>query len=231
MVFGRKPVYVPPTPAPAPAPRPPAPTVEMAIHSSEMRQQQLEARMNKVEADIAGLQRDLTRHRPGSSTHTMYRRRLLDLMRERKAIDGRMAHSMSMARNFREVGDAHHDMADAKAYTQTLKAEAAALSKSAMSVDIGEIENVRDDIADALADTQEVREIMGESYGVDGIDESELEAELEALEAEAGFLPASGQIAQPTPWLNPNPQQATPQQSIPTFANSTGATPARPFGY
>jgi multidrug resistance efflux pump len=203
----------------------------MAVHSSQMRQQQLEARMHKVETDIAGLQRELVRHRPGSSAHTMYRRRLLDLMRERKTIDGRMAHSMTMARNFQEVSDAHHDMADAKTYTETLKNEARLLKTSANAVDVGEIEDIRDDVAEALADTNEIREVMSQSYGVDGVDESELEAELEALEAEAGgSYSLGGPVAQATPWLDPVPQQGQTQQYSAAPSYSSGPSPARPYG-
>ncbi|KAG6598008.1 Charged multivesicular body protein 5 [Phytophthora cinnamomi] len=58
-------------------------------------------------------------------------------------------------------------------------------------IDISELEDVQDDMADLMEDMNEIQEIIGRSYGIgDEIDEDELEAELEGLE-EHHELPAA----------------------------------------
>lgn len=59
------------------------------------------------------------------------------------------------------------------------------------------IADAQDDMREIIADTQEMTEILGQEFGVDGIDDAELEAELEGYGEEMGF--GEGVGAQSTP--------------------------------
>jgi Snf7 len=87
------------------------------------------------------------------------------------------------------------------------------------------IADAQEDMRDIIADTQEMTEILGQDFGVDGIDDAELEAELEGLGEEMGFGEAVGAhstpsylpVAQPESlsarpsYLEPNAGSAAPQ--------------------
>jgi hypothetical protein len=66
----------------------------------------LEARMRKCENDINSLKAELQRCRPGTSQHSMYKRRIIAAMRERKRIDQQLGQSFAMQSNLSAVQDA-----------------------------------------------------------------------------------------------------------------------------
>ena len=56
-------------------------------------------------------------------------------------------------------------------------------------LDINSVEDLQDDLADLMADADEINEIMGRSYGVGAdIDEADLDEELAGLDEELGDL-------------------------------------------
>merc|ERR1711950_19588 len=62
-----------------------------------------------------------------------------------------------------------------------MKAGVQSMKKEFKNVNIEQIEDMQDELADMLEDANEVQEVMGRSYGVPDIDEDDLEAELDAL--------------------------------------------------
>lgn len=56
------------------------------------------------------------------------------------------------------------------------------MKKTYGKIDLDKIERIQDDMEDLMESANEVQETMGRSYGVpDEIDESDLQAELDAL--------------------------------------------------
>merc|ERR550519_2037530 len=55
------------------------------------------------------------------------------------------------------------------------------MKKEFKNVNIEQIEDMQDELADMLEDANEVQEVMGRTYGMPEIDEDDLEAELDAL--------------------------------------------------
>merc|ERR550514_808754 len=57
-----------------------------------------------------------------------------------------------------------------------------ALKKQFKQINISQVEDLQDDMADLLEQAEEVQEALGRSYNTDDIDEADLEAELAAME-------------------------------------------------
>merc|ERR1719183_436108 len=57
-----------------------------------------------------------------------------------------------------------------------------ALKKQFKAININQVEDMQDDMADLLEQAEEIQEAMGRSYNTDDIDEADLEAELAAME-------------------------------------------------
>merc|ERR1711976_524207 len=55
------------------------------------------------------------------------------------------------------------------------------MKKEFKNVNLEQIEDLQDDLADMLEEANEVQEVLGRSYGMPEIDEDDLEAELDAL--------------------------------------------------
>lgn len=218
----RKPQYVPPAPQAAPAPRAPTQTVDQAVHNATMRQGHLEARMRKCEADIEGLKKDLARTRAGTAQHNMYKRRILAAMRERKRIDQQIGSSFAQQANLTAVQDAQYQLTEAKETGAMLEEQNRVMQRQMKEVNVDRIADVQDDMREHLLDNQEIQETLGADYGVDGIDDAELEAELEGLGEEMGFQETVGAEATPS-YLMPQGPSATPSYLAPAAGSSNPA--------
>merc|ERR1719269_195177 len=69
-----------------------------------------------------------------------------------------------------------------------------ALKKQFKAIDINQVEDMQDDMADLLEQAEEIQSAMGRSYNTDDIDEADLEAELAAMEDDPTlFLSSAGE--------------------------------------
>merc|ERR1719352_1163853 len=56
------------------------------------------------------------------------------------------------------------------------------LKKQFKAINLGQVEDLQDDMSDLLEQAEEVQATLGRSYNTDDIDEADLEAELAAME-------------------------------------------------
>merc|ERR1712146_71267 len=67
------------------------------------------------------------------------------------------------------------------------------LKKQFKAININQVEDLQDDMADLLEQAEEIQNAMGRSYNTDDIDEADLEAELAAMEDDPSlFLSSAG---------------------------------------
>jgi charged multivesicular body protein 5 len=216
-------VYVPPK-ATAPPPRPAAPSLDSAVNNSNLRISNLEARAQKCETDLGNYKREMARHPKGSATYQSFRRRAMDALREKKRIEQQLGLAGNMANNLRTVQDTKYMLQDTQQAAAALKGTVGDLQREQAKVNIDELQDLHDQMGDIVADTQEVQEIMGTSFAVDGMDESEFDAELDGLEAEIGY---SDNVAMATPsHLPPIAHGGAPAYQPP---NPAGLYPAAPY--
>ena len=65
---------------------------------------------------------------------------------------------------------------------QAMKTASKTLKKEVKKVDLSQIEDFQDDLADMMEDVNDVQDVLGQSYGIgDDIDDADLDAELDAL--------------------------------------------------
>merc|ERR1712050_599253 len=70
---------------------------------------------------------------------------------------------------------------DTKTTVNAMKLGVKEMKKEFKNVNIDQIEDMQDELADMLEDANEVQEVMGRACGMPEIDEDDLEAELDAL--------------------------------------------------
>merc|ERR1739847_245392 len=76
---------------------------------------------------------------------------------------------------------ATQSLKDTKTTVNAMKLGVKEMKKEFKNVNIDQIEDLQDDLADMLEDANEVQEALGRTYGMPEIDEADLEAELDAL--------------------------------------------------
>merc|ERR1719310_1466244 len=90
---------------------------------------------------------------------------------------------MFATENLKETADTVDAMKDANK----------ALKKQFKAININQVEDMQDDMADLLEQAEEIQSAMGRSYNTDDIDEADLEAELAAMEDDPTlFLSSAG---------------------------------------
>ena len=70
---------------------------------------------------------------------------------------------------------------DTKVTVNAMKTGLKEMKKEYKNVNIDQIEDMQDELADMMEDANEIQESLGRSYGMPDVDEDELEAELDAL--------------------------------------------------
>jgi len=65
------------------------------------------------------------------------------------------------------------------------------LKKQFKAININQVEDLQDDMADLLEQAEEIQSAMGRSYNTDDIDEADLEAELAAMEDDPSLFLSS----------------------------------------
>ena len=88
---------------------------------------------------------------------------------------------------------------------QAMKAGNQMLSEQMKKIDMDEMEDLYDDMADQARDMEEMQEIMGQNFNCE-FDESELMGELDELDAECAMEQmGTAQVGQYIPNNNPAP--------------------------
>lgn len=223
-LFGKKPEYIPQPYVARPAPRQPAShSMDQALHNAELRSGNLESRIATLEAEIANYKREMQRNRPGSAGYNMYKRKALHAMRQRKSLESRASMASNAAFNLEQVRDAKYQQQDNIAMVQGMKSANEEIRMASQQVDLDEVDELQDEMQDVLADVNEVGNMLGRSYDVDGVDQTELEAELDELEQDSVGYGAADSLSTPS-YLRPSPVEMP--QPVPPQAHSSSA--ARP---
>lgn len=91
---------------------------------------------------------------------------------------------MNQSFNMEQANFATQMLKDTQTTVQAMKLGVQEMKKEYKKVNIDQIEDLQDDMADMMEQANEVQDILGRTSGLDDIDESELDAELEALTEE-----------------------------------------------
>lgn len=225
-IFGKKPQLVNAPYVPPPRRDNPGPSMDQAIHNSEMRTGSIEARIRAIDADIVNFKREMQRSRPGTATFNMYKRRALQAMRQKKSLESRVSMNSNATFNLEQIRDVKYMQQDHVSMVSNLRAANQDLRANQSKIDFDEVEDLQDDLQEAMQDASEVSEMLGRSYDVDNVDEAELEAELNEFEEDTINYAAGDDLSVPS-YLQPSSIQS---QAVPQAPNPNAVNYAAPTG-
>lgn len=244
-MFRRTPKVAPPGVAPPTGFRsaPPAPAAGApfgaTLHDATVRMEKQEAKTGaslarvttELEAAKAELRRCTASGAPASS-QALYKKRVLHKMRERNMLQAQLGHASNRAFNMQQVVAAKEGMESARDTVAIMQAGQAELKSLHAAVDVDKAQDVMDDMADTLADVEDVNETLSYDIGTAVVDETELEAEMDGLEAElaggtASYVPAAPPLATPS---YPGGVVAS-SAGVPSYASSYAASSASESPY
>jgi charged multivesicular body protein 5 len=119
------------------------------------------------------------------SAATSLKQRAMQVLKQKRMYEQQRTALMGQQFNIDQTRFAQDNMKDQLAMIGAMKETHVAMKEQFQEFSIEEIEDLHDDMADLMEDTQEINDILARSYGVpDEINEEDLEAEFGALEEE-----------------------------------------------
>merc|ERR1719453_1493000 len=102
--------------------------------------------------------------------------------------EGQKEKNMNQQFNIEQIQFAQEGLKDTADTVAAMKTANKELKKQFKAVKVDEIEDLQDDMAELLEQAEEVQSALGRSYGLDDVDEADLEAELAAMEEDPSLF-------------------------------------------
>eukprot|EP00727_Mastigamoeba_balamuthi_P002054 m51a1_g11846 putative charged multivesicular body protein 5 (211) ;mRNA; f:476966-477889 len=164
-------------------PKAPAPSLDDACTRADARVASLDQRIAALDTQVMQLKERMKRAR-GPALDSL-RAQALRLLKQKKTYEAQRDQMMAQSFNMQQVNFATQSVKDNMVTVDAMRTGARELKSAMKKMDVGKIEEMQDDMQDLLDMNAEISDALGRSYDTpEGLDETELEAELDALGAE-----------------------------------------------
>merc|ERR1712137_655085 len=159
----------------------PPPSLSDATQQADGRMQRLDQKINQLDSDLRTIREQMKRVRPGPAQNGL-KQRALRLLKQKKMYEQQRDSLMGTIFNMEQASFATESMNDTVVMVDAMKHANKEMRKQFKQIDIDGIDDLYDDMADLMEDNDMIQEIMGRSFSTpEDLDETELEAELDAL--------------------------------------------------
>lgn len=213
----------------------PGPSISDVVQNVDHRAEQFEKKIQMLDAELFKYREQMKKMREGPAKQSVTQK-ALRVLKQKKMYESQRENLLQQSFNMEQTNFATQMLKETKSTIDAMKAGVKQMKQEYKNVNIDEIETVQDDLEDMLADANEIQSVMGRSYGVPDVDESELEAELEALgeelqkESDTSFLDELVEPAAPLPSAKePAVSLAKPVHDLHQEANAPLTEPKDPI--
>jgi len=140
----------------------------------------IEKKMAKLDAELKKYKDQMSKMREGPAKNAV-KQKALRVLKQKKMYEQQVSNLRQQSFNMEQANYTTQTLKDTQATVKAMQMGLKEMKKEYKKVNIDQIEDLQDDMADLLEQADEVQEVLGRSYGTPDIDEDELEAELEAL--------------------------------------------------
>eukprot|EP00045_Choanoeca_perplexa_P000879 m.16743 g.16743 ORF g.16743 m.16743 type:complete len:221 (-) comp10604_c0_seq1:38-700(-) len=162
-------------------PKEPAPSLTDMVASTDGRAESVEKKIAKLDAELLRYKQQMAKMRDGPSKK-MVKQRALRVLKQKKTYENQLMNLQQQSFNMEQQNYAIQSLQDTQHTVQAMKAGAKAMKTQFKKLNLNQIEDIQDELEDLMEDQNEVQEILGRTYGMDDIDEADLDAEFEALD-------------------------------------------------
>ena len=171
----------------------PRPTLQDASATMEARGERQDDRIMKLDKELARYTQQLKTMKPGPAKQQV-QKRAMAILKQKKMYENQREQTRNQQFNMDQVMFAQESLAETANTVSAMKDANKALKKQFKAININQVEDMQDDMADLLEQAEEIQSAMGRSYNTDDIDEADLEAELAAMEDDPSlFLSTAGE--------------------------------------
>ncbi|PAA62935.1 hypothetical protein BOX15_Mlig010024g2 [Macrostomum lignano] len=154
-----------------------------AITNIDSRGESIEKKIAKLDQELSGYREQMAKMRDGPSKN-LVKQKALRVLKQKRSYEQQREQLMQQGFNLEQTNFAIQTVKDTKTTVEAMRGGVKEFKKSYRGVNLDKIEDLQDDLESFVDQSNEINEIMGRSYGMPDVDESDLEAELDALGAE-----------------------------------------------
>ena len=164
----------------------PTPSLSDAIAATDARADAIQVKIYKLDVELQTHQQKISKLR--GAAQEAAKKRAIGVLRQKKLYEAQLDQLTQQSFNMEQANLTTENMRNTMTTVTAMTSANKAMKKQYGKIDINKIERLQDEMSDLIESANELSEVMGRNvYDVgDGIDEEDLEAELDAL-AEEGF--------------------------------------------
>ncbi|KFH40771.1 Charged multivesicular body protein-like protein [Hapsidospora chrysogenum ATCC 11550] len=162
-------------------PQGPKPTLNGAIGNIDTRVASIDTKLKALNGELSAYQEKLSKMREGPGKQAI-KQKALKVLQKRKAYEAEKDKLESQVWNMEQAQSMQDNLKNVMTQVDAMKTTNKELRKQYGKIDIDKIERLQDEMADLMDVGNDIQESLARSYDIpDEVDESELDAELEAL--------------------------------------------------
>ncbi|KAL0274520.1 UNVERIFIED_CONTAM: hypothetical protein PYX00_002620 [Menopon gallinae] len=161
-------------------PKEPGPSLNDVISGVDSRADSIEKKVHALEQELKKYKDQMAKMREGPAKNNV-KAKALRVLKQKRMYENQLDNLRQQSFNMEQANYATQTLKDTHATVTAMKAGMKEMKKEFKKVNIDEIEDLQDNLADLLEQSDEVQEALGRSYGMPEIDDDELAAELDAL--------------------------------------------------
>jgi len=161
-------------------PKAPPPNLADCVANVDSRAESVDKKVSRIDAELNKYKQQMSKMREGPAKNAV-KQKALRLLKQKKQYEAQAENMRNQSFNMEQTLMATQTLKDTKTTVNAMKLGVKEMKKEFKNVNIEQIEDMQDELADMLEDANEVQEVMGRAYGMPEIDEDDLEAELDAL--------------------------------------------------
>ena len=147
------------------------PTLSDASASMEKRGESLDQKIMKLDKELARYTEQMKKMKPGPAKQQV-QKRAMAILKQKKMYENQREQTRNQQFNMDQVMFAQESLAETANTVSAMKDANKALKKQFKAIDINQVEDMQDDMADLLEQAEEIQSAMGRSYNTDDIDEA-----------------------------------------------------------
>ncbi|KRY53569.1 Charged multivesicular body protein 5 [Trichinella britovi] len=161
----------------------PPPSLTDAIQNVDARAEHVDNKISRLDQELNKYREQMNRMRDGPAK-TALKQKALHVLRQKRHYENQRDILTQQSFNMEQSNYAIQSLKDTHVTVQAMKSGLKDMKKHQKNLRIDSIEDLQDELADMVENSNEIQEALGQTYGMPEIDDDELEAELEALKDE-----------------------------------------------
>ncbi|KAL1132593.1 hypothetical protein AAG570_010545 [Ranatra chinensis] len=161
-------------------PKEPPPNLNDVISGVDTKADSIEAKIGKLDIELKKYKDQMVKMREGPAKNSV-KQKAMRVLKQKKMYEQQAGNLRQQAFNMEQANFAVQSMKDTQSTVVAMKAGMKNMKQEFKKINIDEIEDLQDNMADMLELNDEIQETLGRSYGMPEIDDDELAAELDAL--------------------------------------------------